>query len=372
MDFINLKQQYNRAKSAINQQINNVLEHGQFIMGPEVKQLETRLCEWVEMKHCVGLSSGTTALEIALRALGVGQGDEVITPVFSFMATAAVPALLGATPVMVDIEPKTYNLDPTLLKAAITKKTKAIIVVDLYGQCADYDAIWEIAHQYNIPVIEDAAQSLGGLYKDRPACSLATIACTSFFPSKPLACYGDAGACFSNDAALADKMRSLINHGQTERYQHTQLGTNARIDTLQCAILLAKLDLFAEEIELRQTVAKYYNDALKNIVSMRPYIEPHNQSVFAQYTIQVPHREAVRKALAEMNIPTAVHYPMPMHQQLAMTPYPCHHQTFPVAEQASQSVMSLPFWPYMSEAEVQKVANALQECLSCVCDSVSL
>ena len=228
------------------------------------------------------MSNGTVALEIALRALEIGSGDEVITPAFSFMATAEIPALIGATPVMVDIDPKTYNLDPTKLEAAITSKTKAIIVVDLYGQCADYDAICAIAKKHNIPVIEDGAQSLGATYKDRPSCSLATIACTSFFPAKPLGCYGDAGACFTNDDELADRMRSLRNHGQTKRYTHTRIGTNARIDTLQCAILLAKLDLFPKEIELRQQVAGYYNDALKDIVSVLPYVEEHNKSVWAQ------------------------------------------------------------------------------------------
>lgn len=363
MNFIDLQHQYQLAKDAIDGQIHKVLDHGKFIMGPEVKELESRLCEFTQTKHCIGVSSGTTALEVALRALDVGHGDEVITPTFSFMATAEIPALIGAIPVMIDIDPKTYNVDPALIEAAITPKTKAIIVVDLYGQCADYDAIFEIANKHNLPVIEDAAQSLGATYKDRPSCSLATIACTSFFPAKPLGCYGDGGACFTNDDDLADKMRSLRNHGQAERYNHTRLGTNARIDTLQCAILLPKLDMFPREIELRQQVAEYYNEALKDIVDVLPHIEAHNKSVFAQYTIQVPNRDALRKELVEMGIPTAVHYPVPMHKQPCMAPYPCHQQDFPVANKVSQSVMSLPFWPYMSREEVQQVADALAKCL---------
>ncbi len=359
MKFIDLDKQYQLYKSAIDSAIQRVLDHGQYIQGPELEELDQKLASLVGVKHCISLSSGTTALQVALMALNIQPGDEVITTPFSFFATAEVILLLGAKPVYVDIDLKTYNMDPALIEAAITQKTKAIIPVSLYGQCADYDVINAIAAKYQLPVIEDAAQSIGGTYKGRLSCGLTTIGCTSFFPSKPLGAYGDAGACFTNDDQLADKMRSIINHGQQGRYHHVDIGINGRCDTLQAAILLAKLPHLAEEIRLRQQVAAWYDAALADKVTT-PYIEAHNISAYAQYTIAVENRQSLQQALAAQGIPTAVHYPKGLHQQPAMLGLE-ESQSFPNTEQAAQQVLSLPFYPFMEKALVDKVASAVIE-----------
>jgi UDP-2-acetamido-2-deoxy-ribo-hexuluronate aminotransferase len=291
MDFIDLKSQYKRLKADIDAGIQRVLDHGQYILGPEVAELEEKLCEYTGAKHCITVANGTDALQIAQMALGIGPGDEVITPGFTYIATAETVALLGAKPVYVDVCPRTYNLDPALLEAAITPRTKAIIPVSLYGQCADFDAINAIAAKRGIPVIEDAAQSFGATYKGRKSCNLTTIACASFFPSKPLGCYGDGGALFTNDDELAKVMRQIARHGQDRRYHHIHVGVNSRLDTLQAAILLPKLAILDEELALRQQVAERYNALLNQAgIATTPHIEAHNPSAWAQYTVQVPNR----------------------------------------------------------------------------------
>ncbi len=354
MKYIDLQKQYKRFKPDIDAAIQAVLDHGQFIMGPEVRELEDRLADYVGVSYCIGLSSGTTALQVALMALDVGPGDEVITTPFSFFATAEVIMLLGAKPIYVDIDPKTFNLNPTLIEAAITAKTKVIMPVSLYGQTADFDMINEIAARYHLSVIEDAAQILGGTYKGRPSGGLSTIGCASFFPSKPLGCYGDGGACFTNDDALAEKIRLIINHGQKARYEHTMFGINGRLDSIQAAVLLAKLNYLPEEITLRQTVADQYKRYLSDHV-ITPYVAPDNVSAYAQYTIQVDDRDVLKAALAEQGIPTAVHYPKGLHQQPACVSGDV--ACYPVVEAAAQRVLSLPFYPYMDEDDIRLVAE---------------
>jgi len=355
MEFIDLKGQYRLIEADVHQRIRIVLDHGQYIMGPEVFQLEEKLAQFVGVKHCIGVANGTDALLIALMALGIGVGDEVITTPFSFAATAEVILLLGAKPVFIDINPKTYNLDPNLIEAAITLKTKAIMPVSLYGQCADFDAINTIAKKHHLVVIEDGAQSFGATYKGKRSCSLSTIGCTSFFPSKPLGCYGDGGACFTNDDALAKAMREIHVHGQDRRYHHARLGINGRLDTIQAAILLAKFEIFPKEIELRQGIAARYNELLKMKGVVLPHIEPQNSSVYAQYTIQVENRDAVRKKLAESDIPTAIHYPIPLHHQPAFQS-DCICEK---ADTAAMLVVSLPIGPYLKQQDQSRIVQLL-------------
>ena len=347
-------------KTQIDAAIQRVLDHGCYIMGPELDELETALAQRVGVKHAIAMSSGTTALQVALMALDIKPGDEVITTPFSFFATAEVIYLLGAKPVYVDIDPRTYNLNPELLEAAVTECTKAIIPVSLYGQAADMDAINAIAAKYGIPVIEDAAQSLGAVYKGRQSCSLTDIACTSFHPAKPLGAYGDAGACFTDNDELAARMRSVVNHGQQGRYNHVAIGINGRCDTLQAAILLQKLSVFDQELELRQQVAGWYNELLADCDGIiKPFIESHNVSSWAQYTVQVNDREHLRGELAKHDIPTAVHYPKGLHQQPVVAELESEALSFPVAERAGQRVMSLPFYPSMSMDLVAQVVERL-------------
>ena len=317
MEFIELKTQYQRLKAEIDAGIQRVLDHGHYILGPEVAELEEKLAAYTGSKHCITVANGTDALQIAQMALGIGPGDEVITPGFTYIATAETVALLGAKPVFVDIDPRTYNLDPALLEAAITPRTKAIVPVSLYGQCADFDAINAIATKHSIPVIEDAAQSFGATYKGRQSCSLGTIGCTSFFPSKPLGCYGDGGAIFTNDDALAQAMREIRVHGQSQRYVHTRVGVGGRMDTLQCAIVLAKMERFEWEVQQRHEIGERYNQRLDQAGIARIQQRPERTSVYAQYTVMVPNRKALQKRLAEAGIPTAVHYPVPLNEQPA-------------------------------------------------------
>lgn len=355
--FVDLAAQQARIKDKIDAGIQRVLAHGQYILGPEVAELEEKLADYVGAKYCITCANGTDALQIAQMAFGIGPGDEVITPGFTYIATAETAALLGAKPVYVDIDPRTYNLDPKLLEAAITPRTKAIIPVSLYGQCADYDAINEIANKYNIPVIEDAAQSFGATYKGRKSCNLTTVACTSFFPSKPLGCYGDGGAIFTNDDELAKVMRQIARHGQSRRYHHIRVGVNSRLDTLQAVILLPKLAIFEEEIKLRQRVAMAYTTALHDAgIMTTPFVEQHNISAWAQYTVRLQSRERVQKKLKKVGIPTAVHYPIPVNKQPAV-----HDEAadLPVGNDAAENVLSLPMHPYMSDDDVKYVVNAL-------------
>lgn len=358
MQFIDLKTQFQRVEGQMMARINKVLAHGAFIMGPEIAELESTLAEFVGVKHALGVSSGTDALLIALMALDVGPGDEVITSPFSFFATAEVILFLGAKPVFVDIDPKTYNMNPKALEAAITPKTKAIMPVSLYGQCADFGEINAIANRHQLPVIEDAAQSFGATYHGVKSCAQTTIACTSFFPSKPLGCYGDGGACFTQDAELAQRMEEIRNHGQSKRYVHTRLGINGRLDTLQAAVLLEKIQLFPIEIVMRAKIAQRYAERLPKEV-IKPYVAPHNTSVFAQYTIQVLNRDRVQQLLHEQGIPTAVHYPIGLHRQPIMqTMYP-DQAAFPHTDYAAQVVMSLPMHPYLTEEDQDKICDAL-------------
>lgn len=361
MQLIDLQVQQQRIKEIIDCNIQKVLAHGQYILGPEVTELELRLASFVGVKHCISCANGTDALQIALMALGVGAGDEVIVPGFTYIATAEAAAVLGAKPVYVDVDAQTYNLDPRLIEAAINERTKAIVPVSLYGQCADFDAINRIAAKHHLPVIEDAAQSLGATYKGRQSGSLSRIACTSFFPSKPLGCYGDGGALFTDDDALAVVLRQIARHGQDRRYHHIRIGVNSRLDTLQAAILLAKLDLFPEEIQMRQQVARHYAEAFAAEGISPLTIETYNQSAYAQYTLQLDNRDSVQRYLMEQGIPTAVHYPIPLHKQPAVED---PSAVLPVSLALSERVMSVPMHPYLDAASVAKVAQTLAAAMS--------
>lgn len=357
IEFIDLKTQQVRIKDKIDAGIQRVLAHGQYILGPEVAELEEKLATFVGAKYCITCANGTDALQIAQMALGIGPGDEVITPGFTYIATAETVALLGAKPVYVDIDPRTYNLDPQLLEAAISPRTKAIIPVSLYGQCADFDSINTIAAKHGIPVIEDAAQSFGATYKGKRSCNLSTIACTSFFPSKPLGCYGDGGAIFTNDDELAIVLRQIARHGQDRRYHHIRVGVNSRLDTLQAAILLPKLEIFSEEVELRNKVAHNYTGLLNEAgITSTPFVEAHNFSAWAQYTLRVEEREKVQQQLKEAGIPTAVHYPIPLNKQPAVADASVR---LPIGDEVAAKVMSLPMHPYMTDDDVQNIVGAL-------------
>ncbi|PID77223.1 MAG: aminotransferase DegT [Deltaproteobacteria bacterium] len=358
MNFIDLQAQYRQIEAEINQRIQKVLSHGRFILGPEVAELEEKLAAYAGVKHCLGVSSGTDALLIALMALDIGPGDEVITTPFTFISTGETIALLGAKPVFVDVDPKTCNIDPQLIEAALTDKTKAIIPVSLYGQCCDFDAVNDIAARHNLPVIEDAAQSFGATYKGRKSCSLTTIATTSFFPSKPLGAYGDGGACFTNDDELAKLMREISNHGQDRRYHHPRLGLNGRLDTMQAAILLAKMEIFPEEVKQRGKIGRRYSELLADDRITVPFIEEYNTSVYAQYTIQVDNRDEVQKSLQEAAIPTAIHYPVPLNRQPVMNQADLY---LPVAEMLAERVLSLPMHPRLSHEEQDLVVNAVKK-----------
>ncbi|MEO9347256.1 DegT/DnrJ/EryC1/StrS family aminotransferase [Acinetobacter radioresistens] len=357
IEFIDLKAQQSRIKAEIDAGIQRVLAHGQYILGPEVAELEEKLAAYVGAKYCITCANGTDALQIVQMAFGIGPGDEVITPGFTYIATAETVAVLGATPVYIDVNPKTYNLDVEKLEAAITPRTKAIIPVSLYGQCADFDAINAIAAKYNLPVIEDAAQSFGATYKDRKSCNLSTVACTSFFPSKPLGCYGDGGAIFTNDEELAKIIRQIARHGQDRRYHHIRVGVNSRLDTIQAAILLPKLAILDEEMQARQrvvdTYTKLFNEAS---VLTTPFIEAHNCSAWAQYTVQVDHRSKVQEKLKAQGIPTAVHYPIPLNKQPAVAN---ENAILPIGDAIAERVMSLPMHPYLTLEAQEKIVSSL-------------
>lgn len=357
--FIDLKTQYQALKTSIDERIHKVLDHGQYIMGPEVRELEERLESYTGARHCITVASGTEALLISLMALGIKPGDEVITTPFTFVATAEVIVLLGAVPVFVDIKPDTCNINASLIEAAITPKTRAIMPVSLYGQPADMDEINAIAARHgNIPVIEDAAQSFGAEYKGRKSCNLSTIGCTSFFPSKPLGCYGDGGAIFTSDNAIAQACREIRVHGQSQRYVHTRVGVGGRMDTLQCAIVLAKLGRFDWEVEQRIATGRRYNALLDNAGIKRVQQWPDRTSVFAQYTLLTNERELLQRHLAEAGIPTAVHYPVPLNEQPAYKHLCCPDCT-PVAQQVAKQVMSLPMGPDLTNEQQQKIVKEL-------------
>jgi UDP-2-acetamido-2-deoxy-ribo-hexuluronate aminotransferase len=331
------------------------------VMGPEVGLLEDALAIRTGAKHCIACSSGTDALLLAMMALGIGRDDEVVTSPFSFFATAEIIALLGARPVFVDIDPATYNLDPSLLAAAIAPRTKAIMPVSLYGQCAEIDAIAKVAG--DIPVIEDAAQSFGATYRGRHSCNLSTIGCTSFFPSKPLGCYGDGGACFTSEDDLATMMRMIRNHGQDRRYHHPVIGVNARMDTIQAAVLLAKLEAFDEEVRRRAEIGTRYSELLMGVVRA-PIVLDGNTSVYAQYTIEVEDRADFQHDMELRGIPTTVHYPLALHLQPAFHHLGHREGEFPRAEAAAKRVVSLPMHPYLTESDLVSIAEAVRECVA--------
>lgn len=364
MEFIDLKTQYRALREPINARIQKVLDHGQYILGPEIGELEEKLATYTGSKHCITVASGTEALLIALMALDVKPGDEVVTTPFTFVATAEMIVLLGAKPVFVDAQPETCNIDPTMIEAAITPRTRAIMPVALYGQPADMDEINAIAARHGLSVIEDAAQSFGAAYKGRKSCNLSTIGCTSFFPSKPLGCYGDGGAIFTNNDALAKAMRKIRVHGQEGRYHHTRVGVGGRMDSIQCAVVLAKLERFEWEIERRRAIGRRYEQLLRGLepaIRVLP-VKPDRTSVHAQYTICVPDRNALQTRLRAEGIPTAVHYPLGVHHQPA---YAAAHagETYPVSERLAREVISLPMHADLDEAAQDRVIDTLRRAL---------
>lgn len=417
MEFIDLKQQYRRYQADIDARVHKVLEHAHFIMGPEIAELETALAKYVGVKHAITVASGTHSLEIALRALGVGPGDEVITVAFTWISTAEVIGLVGAKPVFVDIEAATYNLNVDLIEAAITPRTKAILPVSLFGQMPDYDRINAIAAKHGLPVIEDGAQSFGatqcfprtpssqpsppagekvpagrlrgipqgsgeqfvslggsgslshpmgevarrageGAGGARRSCGVTLIGSTSFFPAKPLGCYGDGGALFTNDDALAEKMKAIRTHGGLKRHHHPLLGMNGRFDTIQAAVLLAKLPHFEWEVEQRGRIGARYTELLRDKCGV-PEVAAGNTHVYAQYTVRVPHRDPVGEKLKAAGIPTAVYYPKCLHEQPVFANNGCRWGDLPESEKASREVLSLPMHPFLSETEQQQITSAL-------------
>jgi UDP-2-acetamido-2-deoxy-ribo-hexuluronate aminotransferase len=360
MQFIDLKSRHKLIGDKINARIQKVMDHGQFILGPEVREVEGKLAQYTGSKHCVTVSSGTDALLIALMALGVGAGDEVITVPYTWISSAEVIALLGAKPVFVDIRPDTWNMDEAQLDAAITDKTKAIMPVSIYGQCPDMDAINQIAKKYNLPVIEDAAQSFGATYKGKKSCNLSTIGSTSFFPSKPLGCYGDGGALFTNDDELAEKFRWIRVHGQECKHHHPILGINGRMDTIQAAILLEILEVFPDEVEKREQLGQTYSSGLAGVEGLRtPSIGANNTSVYAQYTILAEHREEIQQSLREKDIPSVSYYSVPLHLQPVFKNLDHQAGNFPVAEKVANQCLSLPMSPYLTQEDQAQIINTI-------------
>ena len=357
INFINLQGQYQKYKVEIDKEMNEVLDTSGYIMGPKVAKLEENLANFVGCKHAIACSSGTDALLLALMALDIKAGDEVITTPFTFIATAEMIAFVGAIPVFVDIDEKTYNIDISQIEAKITDKTKAIMPVSLFGQIADMDAINEIAKKHNLKVIEDAAQSFGATYKGKKSCNLSDIGTTSFFPAKPLGCYGDGGAVFTNDDELASKMRIILNHGQTQRYVHSHVGINGRLDAIQAGVLNVKLKYFDEEIAQRQIVAKKYNENLKDILV--PFVEEDNLSVWAQYCIRVKDRDAMLKKCADKGVPTGVYYPIPLHLQEVFQYLGYKNGDFPITEKVSLDIMALPMSAFLTKEEQDYVIEVV-------------
>ena len=363
MEFIDLKEQYRRYKTEIDDRIQRVLAHGHYIMGPEVGELEQALAGYVGVKHAITVSSGTDSLEIALRALGVGPGDEVITVPFTWISSAEVIGLVGARPVFVDIEAATYNINVDLIESAISPRTKAMIPVNLFGQMPDYDRINAIAAKHGIPVIEDGAQSFGATQRGRRSCGATTIGSTSFFPAKPLGCYGDGGALFTNDDHLAEKMKAIRTHGGIKRHHHPLLGMNGRFDTIQAAVLLAKLPHFDWEVKERSRIGARYSVLLDGSCAA-PAIGSGNSHVYAQYTIRIPDRDKTAERLKAEGIPTAVYYPKCLHEQPVFAQLGCKWGDFPESEKASREVLSLPMHPFLNEADQDKVIIALNQALA--------
>lgn len=360
MEFIDLKTQYQRYKEDIDARIQKVLEHGRFIMGPEVEELENTLSEYVDAKHCITLSNGTHSLEIALRALGIGPGDEVITVPFSWISSAEVIPLVGATPVFVDIEYETFNMDPSKLEDAITDKTKAIIPVGLFGQMPNLEEINTIAARNSITVLEDGAQSFGATRNGKKSCGASTVGSTSFFPAKPLGCYGDGGALFTDDDSLAETIQSIRTHGGVKRHYHTHVGTNGRFDTMQAAVLLAKWPKFQTEIEARETIGARYSSLLSDHC-VTPVVATGNTHVYAQYTVRVDaeQRDDIVESMKDSGIPIGVYYPKCFHEQPVFEGLGYQYGDFPESERASREVLSLPMHPFLSSREQDEIVEKL-------------
>jgi UDP-2-acetamido-2-deoxy-ribo-hexuluronate aminotransferase len=367
--FIDLKEQQSRIRSKLEHRIGQVMDHGAYIMGPEVEELEKKLANYVGVQHCITCASGTDALLMPLMAYDVGPGDVIFTSPFTFIATAEVVALLGASVVFVDIDPRTFNIDPIKLDEAIQqfsrshtgKRMRGIIPVDLFGQMADYDAIQEVASRYKLFVLEDAAQSFGATYKGSKACSRGDIGATSFFPAKPLGCYGDGGAVFCNDDAMAGKLRSIRVHGQgQDKYDNVRIGINGRLDSIQAAVLLEKMEIFDDEIKLRNTVASRYSERLNGSFTT-PFVREDCVSVWAQYSILTKKRDAVLEKLKSRGVPTAIYYPKPLHLQEAFRQLGHQKGDFPISEEVAQSILSLPMHPYLSHEDQDRVVEALIE-----------
>jgi UDP-2-acetamido-2-deoxy-ribo-hexuluronate aminotransferase len=375
MEFVDLKKQYARLEKSIRRRIDAVLAHGAYIQGPEVRALEEALASYVGVKHCLACASGTDALVIPLMAWGVGPGDAVFTTPFTFVATAEAVALVGATPVFVDVTPGTFNLDPDALRAAVRRlkagerpspgapaglKARAVIPVDLFGLPADYDEIIAIAKEEGLLVLEDAAQGLGGIYKGKKAGSFGHAAATSFFPAKPLGCYGDGGAVFTDDDALIEVMRSIRVHGQgADKYENVRVGLNGRLDTIQAAVLLAKLEIFEDEIDRRQAVAEVYTEGLAGVVET-PVVPGGRRSAWAQYSVLADRRDHILTSLKKEGVPTAVYYPKPLHLQRAFSALGHGEGDFPVSESLSRRIFSLPLHPYMKQADLDLVIPAIR------------
>ncbi len=358
LPFIDLAVQYRELKAEIDAAIARVLDHGQYILGPEVAQMEKALAAIAGSAHCISVASGTEALLISLMALGLGPGDEVIVPAFTFAASAEVVVLAGATPVLVDIEADSCLVDVAAIAAAITPATRVIMPVSLYGQVADMDSINALGEQHAIAVIEDAAQSFGAVYQGRKSCALSTLGCTSFFPSKPLGCYGDGGAIFTDDPALAKACREIRVHGQSSRYHHSRIGVGGRMDTLQCAIILAKLQRFEEEVERRLAIGERYNRLVDELGIERVHQRDDRTSVFAQYTVLLDDRDAVAQKLKADGIPTAIHYPEPLSVQPAYRDI-SRFGDLPNADNSARRVLSLPMYPYLDSPTQDRIVSAL-------------
>lgn len=358
VDFANLNLAYQEHKDSFDKAISDVINTSSFIMGKDVAILEKKLSDFTKVKHSISCSNGTDALLLAMMALEIKPGDEVITTPFTFIATAETIAFLGAKPVFVDIDENTYNIDVTKIEGSITEKTKAIMPVSLYGQVSEMDEINRIASKYNLPVIEDGAQSFGASYKGKKSCNVSTIGTTSFFPAKPMGCFGDGGAVFTNNDDLAEKMISMRIHGQTKRYHHKYIGMGGRLDTLQAAVLNVKIDNYDNDILRRQKVAVYYTNLLKDKV-ITPFVEEYNTSVWAQYSIRVNNRDYIQEKLKEKGIPTAVHYPKPLHLQECFEYLHYKLGDFPVSETVSNEIMSLPMNPYLTNEEQDYICKEL-------------
>ena len=364
MKFFDLESQLSLIKNKIDEGIENVHDHGKYILGPEVTELEDKLATYTGARYCISCANGTDALQISLMALSIGVGDEVIVPGFTYVAPAEAVAILGGKVVYVDVSSDTYNLDASQIEAAITDKTKAIIAVSLFGQCADFDKINEVARRHDLPVIEDGAQSFGASYKGQRSGSLTTIATTSFFPAKPLGCYGDGGAVFTSDEDLAIKIRQIARHGQDKPYHHKIIGLNSRLDSIQAAVLLVKMTIFDAELVQRNKIASNYLSKLSRVgLHSIPHIRPYNQSAWAQFTIETENRDAVQQYLTDRGIPTSVYYPIPLNRQPAVEDAKTY---LAVSEQAAKHVLSLPMSPYLNSYDQEIIIDELTAAVASV------